>query len=616
MTDKVTLTSLASLENENTAINQINGNSVAIVTGFDNTLSRDGTSPNQMGAPLDMNSNQILNLPAPGTVNSPARLIDVTSNPSILVPPTGTSGATVPFLNGNNTWSGTDTFTNTVTAPNIVFTQIGTGATARTLDTKIKDYSVTPQDFGALGNGTNDDTTALQAALNAVLAAGGGTLFIPSGTYKITSGLTYNLSGTSSRFVGRLCIVGEGLATTNIVLSGVAAPAFLYTGSTSFFESYLKLEGLRFTGNKTVNSFGVKLVGPAGYVTIKECNFESFDYGLDMTDVEQSSFTNSNWKNNNQGLRMNNLTLASPPNGISLINCCISGNTVYGVSSSGLNFFEMLSGSIQGNGNNLGSSSCFGFGCFNSTTQASFQSVDFESTTGIADLYISQSAGTGFSYSVTNCNFARVNSLYSTNNICVVGTDTGNLRLSGSTFVSFGSYTPSGTRPCIALTNTSCSIVDNGTNVFQNSVEKIVYPATQIIPTVISQQINLQYPPILGGFVHAVNLNTANTDTAITITCPTTNYRIQQIIVILNTGTTASTATAGVFTATGGGGTAIVTNAALTTLTSSTVNTSGSLVFLTTINAYLNLTTLQFRVGTAEGAAATASVYIYIQPLP
>lgn len=120
---KITLTDLVNLENQTTAVNAINTNNAVIETAFDNTLSRDGTAPNTMGAAIDMNSNQIYNLPAPSTINSPARLIDVTSNPTIVVPGTGTSGHTVPFLDGNNTWSGTNayslatTFTGAVTLP-------------------------------------------------------------------------------------------------------------------------------------------------------------------------------------------------------------------------------------------------------------------------------------------------------------------------------------------------------------------------------------------------------------------------------------------------------------------------------------------------------------------
>ena len=42
-----------------------NTNNTLIETAFDNTLSRDGTSPNSMSADLDMNGNSVLNLPTP-----------------------------------------------------------------------------------------------------------------------------------------------------------------------------------------------------------------------------------------------------------------------------------------------------------------------------------------------------------------------------------------------------------------------------------------------------------------------------------------------------------------------------------------------------------------------
>ena len=41
---------------------QLNNNFSAINTAFDNTLSRDGSSPNSMGADIDMNNNDILNV--------------------------------------------------------------------------------------------------------------------------------------------------------------------------------------------------------------------------------------------------------------------------------------------------------------------------------------------------------------------------------------------------------------------------------------------------------------------------------------------------------------------------------------------------------------------------
>lgn len=62
---KLTLSDLVNLQNETSAVETINNNSDAIVAALENTLSRDGTTPNEMEANLDMNSYRILNLPAP-----------------------------------------------------------------------------------------------------------------------------------------------------------------------------------------------------------------------------------------------------------------------------------------------------------------------------------------------------------------------------------------------------------------------------------------------------------------------------------------------------------------------------------------------------------------------
>lgn len=73
---KITLNDVANLQNENTAVTTINGNNHTLQSAFDNTLSRDGTSPNQMEAVLDMNSHRIINLPTPATSTEPLRLVD------------------------------------------------------------------------------------------------------------------------------------------------------------------------------------------------------------------------------------------------------------------------------------------------------------------------------------------------------------------------------------------------------------------------------------------------------------------------------------------------------------------------------------------------------------
>ena len=87
---KITLSSVGSIQqNPTTAQTEINSNFSTIQTAFDNTLSRDGTSPNTMGANIDMNGFQILNqgvtsytvatLPASPTIGRLAVITDGTA---------------------------------------------------------------------------------------------------------------------------------------------------------------------------------------------------------------------------------------------------------------------------------------------------------------------------------------------------------------------------------------------------------------------------------------------------------------------------------------------------------------------------------------------------------
>lgn len=77
---------------------------------------------------------------------------------------------------------------------------IAAGSAGRTLAARFSDY-VCVKDFGALGNGTTDDSAALQAALDYV-ATNGGMLYMPQGTYKCDTGLLVSDAVYPFTFIG------------------------------------------------------------------------------------------------------------------------------------------------------------------------------------------------------------------------------------------------------------------------------------------------------------------------------------------------------------------------------------------------------------------------------
>jgi polygalacturonase len=83
----------------------------------------------------------------------------------------------------------------------VSYAPAGTGAVASNVQTKLRE-SVSVKDFGATGDGTTDDTLAIQAAINYV-ASNSGVLTFPSGTYmsdslQVTPTASFKINGTGT----------------------------------------------------------------------------------------------------------------------------------------------------------------------------------------------------------------------------------------------------------------------------------------------------------------------------------------------------------------------------------------------------------------------------------
>lgn len=137
-------------------------------------------------------------------------------------------------------------------------------------------YNVKTAPYGAVGNGVADDTTAIQAAINAANTAGGGVVYLPAGTYKISSALTLH---------NRITIRGDGDFVTNIVQSSTSANGFI--GSSLI---YIIIEHLRLTGPGSGTGEGINFTTEFDYCILRDIS--ATGWGSTGIEIEQPIVTN------------------------------------------------------------------------------------------------------------------------------------------------------------------------------------------------------------------------------------------------------------------------------------------------------------------------------------
>ena len=108
---------------------------------------------------------------------------------------------------------------NKVIAKNFANLKAGYEATQKAVGEKY----VTPQMFGAVGDGSSDDTESFQAAINFLAEKGGGTLVVPAGSYDVSQ--------------------GEIVVKSNIKIVGIGYPRLIANSKKGYFAI--------FTNNKT-----------------------------------------------------------------------------------------------------------------------------------------------------------------------------------------------------------------------------------------------------------------------------------------------------------------------------------------------------------------------------
>lgn len=135
---------------------------------------------------------------------------------------------------------------------------------------------VNVMDYGANGGGTVDDTAAIQAAVNAV-SVSGGTVFLPAGTYKISSAITINNSHV------RLMGGGKGNTTINQITASVSA----ITAPSTLVK--IGVSDMTVSGNGGTGNSGLYLSGVSNSEFINLL-IDGFEYGVKYTQCGNITF--------------------------------------------------------------------------------------------------------------------------------------------------------------------------------------------------------------------------------------------------------------------------------------------------------------------------------------
>lgn len=179
-----------------------------------------------------------------------------------------------------------------------------------------------PRDYGAVGDGVADDTTAMQTALT---NAAGSMLYIPAGTYMISTVLTYDTTVS-----GKIRIEGDG-PNSIIKITGATTKGLMITGSQGSGHDFVYLGDFRIESYTSGSSGALlHLYGVAAF-GIERVNLDGrvlSDIGILLNGsgdqgVQQGEISNCSIFSNLQGIVTDTGANASEIHG-----CTFAANTV------------------------------------------------------------------------------------------------------------------------------------------------------------------------------------------------------------------------------------------------------------------------------------------------
>jgi parallel beta-helix repeat protein len=233
----------------------------------------------------------------------------------------------------------------------VTYTAAGTGAVTTTVQAKLR-QTVSVTDFGAVGDGTTDDTAAIQAAINAVNVAGGGTVLFPdpSPAYRITAPINFfsfiTLQGQSKStrifrdFVNGFALVGiqkSQVIIDSLYIYSTTPSVTTPSGGIGFQEgAYNVVTNVDVVG---MRQYGIWMYD-SSYNTIDNCRFQGWigTYLQDSCDIAVLNQSNWNTISNNKcdgggdhGILVQDTYAGAQPTGNKILGNTVTAHTAYGI---------------------------------------------------------------------------------------------------------------------------------------------------------------------------------------------------------------------------------------------------------------------------------------------
>lgn len=500
------------------------------------------------------------------------------------------------------------------------------GTSPETIANFMADYR-TAQSFGAVGDGSTDNTAAFTAIFGVTSAT---EVYFPCGTYKIAGAISLSTSHP-------LALIGQNKSCVTVnfgAATQLAANAFSWVGGT-----FGEVAGITFdlgnmvapaalkdfiaAGNAvTFNVHDIRIINAPALLLIVQAATNSPAFWIERNDIEMTAGATTQ----NQCINVSSTSGSGTTFGVINGNKCVnSGMLVDGsnisITNNDVSGYKFGGGivvaadatysfKINISGNSLHDS---GTGAdVNSTFPNGIESWASRSTISHNRLWNNASCGVslggqyvnvsgniawdngtrtdahpqaGFCTEATSATFNASHSYFGDNLSFDDGANTQqygyfDTLAANTSDITFGLNRFSGTLGSMSIL---------GTNYIYASSPDVVHPIA---------------------YATAVNMNSAvPTDTAMSAIGPTPSKYLIDSIRVRNCSATAAAAVAQIFTATGGGGTALTTSQTLTNSTT-TANTSMALaagIATTDVTA----STWYFRLTTAQGTAVTCDVWLY-----